>query len=62
MDATLAGKSNPDQFVIGLTTLISPGLENLFGSGINTPVFVDVTRAHFRAQIGDAGRDFLSKP
>jgi hypothetical protein len=62
METTIAGKNNPDQFITGLTILVSHGLENLFGSGVNTRVFGAVTRAHFRVQIGGAGRDFLSKP
>ena len=45
MDAMITGKNNLDQFIAGLTALISHGLENLFGSGVNTPVFGDVTWA-----------------
>jgi hypothetical protein len=49
MEAMISGKNYLDQFFAGLTALISRALEDLFGSGINTPVFDDVTRAHFRA-------------
>jgi hypothetical protein len=62
MEATISGKNYLNQFFTGFTTLILLGLEILFGSGINTLVFGDVARAHFHAQIGGAGKDFLFKP
>jgi small-conductance mechanosensitive channel len=49
MDAMLTGKNRLDQFITGLTTLISHGLENLFGSGINNPAFGDVSWADLGA-------------
>lgn len=45
MNTTITGKDYLDPLLTGLTALISRGLENLFGSGINRPVFGDVTWA-----------------
>jgi small-conductance mechanosensitive channel len=45
MDATMTGKNHLDPLFAGLTALISRGLENLFGSGVNAPVFGGVTWA-----------------
>jgi small-conductance mechanosensitive channel len=45
MNTTLTGKNYLDQFIAGVTALISRGLENLFGHGVNASVFGDVTWA-----------------
>ena len=42
---TLTGKNYLDQFIAGVTALISRGLENLFGSGVHATVFGEVTWA-----------------
>jgi len=39
----MTGKNYLDQFITGLTALISRGLENLFGPAVNTAVFGGVT-------------------
>ena len=36
MNTAITGKNYPDQFITGLTALISRGLENLFAPGVNT--------------------------
>ena len=45
MNATMTGKNRLDPLSAGLTALISRGLETLFGSGVNAPVFGGVTWA-----------------
>ncbi|HEY5232570.1 MAG TPA: mechanosensitive ion channel domain-containing protein [Verrucomicrobiae bacterium] len=45
MNTAITGKNYPDQFITGLTALISRGLENLFGTGVNAAVFGGVTWA-----------------
>jgi small-conductance mechanosensitive channel len=42
---TLTGKNYLDQFIASVTALISRGLENLFGPGVNNSVFGNVTWA-----------------
>ncbi len=49
MDPKLAGKDYLDQFITGFTALISRGLENLFGPGVNTLLFGGVTWADLGA-------------
>jgi small-conductance mechanosensitive channel len=45
MNTTITGKNYLDQFIASVTALISRGLENLFGPGVNTTVFGDITWA-----------------
>jgi small-conductance mechanosensitive channel len=45
MDSTVTGKDYLEQFFTNLTALISRGLENLFGPGVNVSVFGNVTWA-----------------
>ncbi len=45
MNSAITGKDYLDPFFAGVTALISRGLENLFGSGVNSSVFGNVTWA-----------------
>ena len=45
MNSTITGKDYLDSFLAGLTALISRGLEDLFGPGVNASVFGGVTWA-----------------
>lgn len=45
MNTTMTGKNYLDQFIAGVTALISRGLENLFGRGVNATVYGGVTWA-----------------